>query len=471
MVAGVPLYPVPGAVAESCRSTQAQARIPILCPTRLPRPVRDLAGSSALPLDALTASAWGSTGVDFGYSGETGRRRLDGPERFLHFQVIEQDQPLPPGARPARLGGKSGLLAPASSHDYASESYFANHWRFFWSEKGVSYAATLHDFGRRTKPLLSWLIRDLRPADAMPRRLRTQRGVLTVAVPVPGPVSLAAGDDAVWVAGQGNTSAPEAWLARIDPAARRVSGKRIRIATGGGASTVLLDGSVWVAHRGVPGARALQRLDRGTLRLTAPLEGPRELVGLARTPGSLWMLDFGGWPAAPTYRGGTVLKTDRAASGIVARLRVGRAPAAIASGDGRVWVTNNLDDTVTTIEPRTPRVIDTIPVGRGSAGVTYGYRAVWVANNRDHTVSRIDPRQRRVVETIAVGRGPRALAAGEQAVWVTNELDDTVSRIDPETNRVVETIRVGAGPAGIAIGAGAVWVANNADQTVTRIDP
>ena len=150
--AGVELYPIPSAVAEVCRTTQEQARIPILCPTRLPRPVRDSTGSSALSPDGLTAFAWDSSGIDFSYSAETGRHGLDRPERFFHLDVIEQDQPLPPGARPARLGGKAGLLAPASSGDYASESYFANHWRFFWTERGVDYAATLHDFGLAPGP-------------------------------------------------------------------------------------------------------------------------------------------------------------------------------------------------------------------------------------------------------------------------------------------------------------------------------
>jgi YVTN family beta-propeller protein len=469
-VAGVELYRVPSAVMGTCRSTQEQARIPILCPTRLPRPVRDSAGSSALPLAALTAFAWDSSGIDFSYSAESGRPRLDGPERFFHLQVIEQDQPLPPGARPARLGGKSGLLAPASG-DYASESYFGNHWRFFWTERGVRYAATLHDFGRRTKPLLSWLIRDLRPVKAPPRRPPAQSGVVTVEVPVPGPVSVAADDDEVWVAGQGNRSITGVWLARIVPDAGRVSGKRIRIARGGGSSAVLVDGSVWVAHRGVPGAQGLQRLDRESRLLRAPVEVRPELVALARAAGSLWTVDFGGWPAAPTHRGGSLLKTNHAANRIVARIPVGRAPAAIASGDGNLWVTNNLDDTVTSIDAQTGRIVDTIPVGPGPVGATYGYGAVWVANNEDRTVSRIDPKKARIVETIAVGRGPRAIAAGEQGVWVTNDLDDTVSRIDPGTNKVVETIRVGAGPVGIAIGAGAVWVANNLDQTVTRIEP
>jgi hypothetical protein len=75
--AGVELYPTPSAVVEVCRSTQRKARIPILCPTRMPRPVRDSAGSSALPLGGLTVFGWDASGIDFSYSAETGRRRLE----------------------------------------------------------------------------------------------------------------------------------------------------------------------------------------------------------------------------------------------------------------------------------------------------------------------------------------------------------------------------------------------------------
>jgi hypothetical protein len=149
----VELYPIPAAVAELCRSVQERSRTTVLCPRRLPRPRRDLAGSSALAPPVLTAFAWGARGVDFSYSGETGRPARDHPDRFFHFQAIEQDLPLPAGTRPAVLGGKPGLLAPASSREYASETYFANHWRFFWSEQGAEYAATLHHFGRRTRRL------------------------------------------------------------------------------------------------------------------------------------------------------------------------------------------------------------------------------------------------------------------------------------------------------------------------------
>jgi YVTN family beta-propeller protein len=461
-VAGVDLYPVPDAVRKVCGATQARADIPVLCPSRLPRPVRDLAGSSALPPPGLTAFPWRDNGVDFSYSAETGRPRLDGPDRFFHLQVVRQDDPLPPGTRPDGLGDRPGLLARASSGSYASESYFGNHWRFFWSQEDADYAATLHHFGPRTQPLLDWLIGDLRPATAMKSRRETDAptGVRTIDVPVPGPVSIAIRDRQVWVAGQGDRTVSASWLARLDARTGSLLGERIRILGGGGLSALLAgDRGVWIGHFGGAG---LQLVGGRSKEPMIPFVVRPQIVGLARARGLLWLLDYGNWPADRDE--GSVVDSDQRR-----HIAVGRAPAAIASGGGHLWVTNNLDDTLTRIDPRTARVAGTITVGDGPVGIAAGHGAVWVANTEDHSVSRIDPANGRVTATIDVGRGPRGVAASEGGVWVTNSLDDSVSRIDPATNRVAETIPVGAGPTAVAVGGGAVWVANNHDGTVTRI--
>jgi YVTN family beta-propeller protein len=457
----VDLHPVPDAVVEVCRATQKRVEIQVLCPRRLPRPVRDLAGTTALPPPVLTAFSWSGTGVDISYSAETGKPRLDGPDRFLHLQVMEQDQPLPPGTRPDGLGDRPGLLAPATG-SYGSETYFGNHWRFFWSEEEADYAATLHDFGPRTKPLLDWLIGDLRPARSLAAR-RDEAGVRTIDVPVPGPVSLALHDRQVWVAGQGDRTVSASWLARLDARTGWPIGERILISRASGIPALLpSDAGVWIGHRGIPASAGLQ-LVAGTSPEPMELHAVRpDVVALASVGGSPWVLDFGDWPAS-RHRGSVL---DPVAG---RRVPVGRAPAAMASGGGDLWVTNNFDDTVTRIDPRSARATHTIAVGDGPAGIAAGHGAIWVANTEDHSVSRIDPAEGQVTATVHVGRGPRGVAASQGGVWVTNSLDDSVSRIDPATNRVAEMIPAGAGPTAVAVGGGAVWVANNHDGNVTRI--
>jgi hypothetical protein len=53
--------------------------------------------------------------------------------------------------------------------DETAGIYWPNHDWFFWRQGGVRYAASLHFFGRRrTLALLGRLVRELRPAAAIP---------------------------------------------------------------------------------------------------------------------------------------------------------------------------------------------------------------------------------------------------------------------------------------------------------------
>ena len=60
---------------------------------------------------------------------------------------------------------------------------------------------------------------------------------------------------------------------------------------------------------------------------------------------------------------------------------------------------------------------------------------VWVANSVGQSVSGINARTRRVVDTIEVGNGPHSITQVSNRVWVSNEDDGTVSMIDPTTER------------------------------------
>jgi YVTN family beta-propeller protein len=192
-------------------------------------------------------------------------------------------------------------------------------------------------------------------------------------------------------------------------------------------------------------------------------------------------------------------------------VRVGSGPAGIASSNGRVWVTNAADGTVTRIDAAGGHVDQTIPVGTSPAGIATGAGAVWVANSLDGSVSRIDPELARVVQTVQVGRRPVALAVGGGRVWVADSDGETVVpldarsglprtpvrltdsprgvafglgslwvseprthrllRIDPRDGSITDEIGIGGGGGAVAVRAGAVWVVNSLDGTLSRIDP
>jgi branched-chain amino acid transport system substrate-binding protein len=138
----------------------------------------------------------------------------------------------------------------------------------------------------------------------------------------------------------------------------------------------------------------------------------------------------------------------------------------IAYGDGSIWVTSSVDDSVLRLDAEsgkltTPPIrIASVPGRRAASpgGVAYGEGSVWVADALSDRVTRIDPKTNSVSETIAVGRRPTAVAVGAGAVWVVNAGDGTVSKIDPAKGDVVRTITVGRSLTGIAAASGDVWV-------------
>jgi YVTN family beta-propeller protein len=68
------------------------------------------------------------------------------------------------------------------------------------------------------------------------------------------------------------------------------------------------------------------------------------------------------------------------------------------------------------IDPVRNEVYDTITVGRSPAAIAVGQGPVWVANRGDGSVSRIDPKEGKVVASITVGTGVDQVVAGEGVI-------------------------------------------------------
>jgi YVTN family beta-propeller protein len=97
-------------------------------------------------------------------------------------------------------------------------------------------------------------------------------------------------------------------------------------------------------------------------------------------------------------------------------------PAGIVASRDSVWITNFDSGSVTRLSstaPGLPLTVSTIPVGRGPAAIAYGNGTVWVANTKDRTISRIDRRTNHVTATIKTGAVPAGIAVGAGHVWVT----------------------------------------------------
>jgi DNA-binding beta-propeller fold protein YncE len=136
----------------------------------------------------------------------------------------------------------------------------------------------------------------------------------------------------------------------------------------------------------------------------------------------------------------------------------------IAVGAGGVWVLGDGNDRVLwRIDPATARLAATVALPFVPTDVAVGDGAVWVTSALANTLARIDPSTDRITAAIPTGKGAAAVAVGAGSVWVAGQVDDTITRIDPRTLRLIRTIKLDCGcthwfPVDLAVADGAVWV-------------
>ena len=259
--------------------------------------------------------------------------------------------------------------------------------------------------------------------------------------------------------------------AAIAPGTVRVSGKRQprllgpkRLAAVAAALAVVIALPVAMTTREpaqlTAGPNTVGVIDGGQARLSAVVTGVGRPNGVAYGAGAVWVTDSAA---------NMLLRVDPAGQ-VNDRIPVGRGPAGVVVAGGEVWVANELDGTVSEVNPGSGTQVAAIPAGIGPAAIASGYGSVWVANVTSDTVSRIDATTGVVVSTISLGSAPTAIAVGDGAVWVTSLDTGELLRIDPTANRISQAIPVGQSPDGLAVGAGSVWVADGGGA-VTRVNP
>ena len=221
---------------------------------------------------------------------------------------------------------------------------------------------------------------------------------------------------------------------------------------------------VGVAARGpvqlLAGPDTVGVIDGGQARLSAVVTGVGRPNGVGYGAGTAWVTDSAD---------NMLFRVDPDGQ-VIDRIPVGRGPAGVVVADGEVWVANELDGTVSEVNPGSETQVAVIPAGIGPDAIAAGYGSVWVANITSDTLSRIDAISGDVVSTISLGSAPDAIAVGDGAVWVTSQETGELLRVDPADNRISRAIAVGHSPDGVAVGAASVWVADG-DGSLTRVDP
>lgn len=144
---------------------------------------------------------------------------------------------------------------------------------------------------------------------------------------------------------------------------------------------------------------------------------------------------------------GSMTQVDISGDSILGTAQVGRGPTHIAllNSGTRIYISNGLEDTVTTflagngISPITSPVTISLPSGSSPGFVNSTETGfVYVANPGNSTVSAISTLSNVVTNTITVGSGPVAMAETPDAkkLYVANQGDNSVSSINPPDKTV-----------------------------------
>ena len=224
-------------------------------------------------------------------------------------------------------------------------------------------------------------------------------------------------------------------------------------------------GSIWVINTA---DQTFSRIDPATQKVSPARSVPGTPAGIAYGADSVWIItEFGGADGA----NGSVYRFDPDGGPAKKVIDVGNGVASIAFGDGAVWVTNTLTNTVSRIDPATNAVDATLDVGNKPEAVAVGDGYVWVANTLDKSIWKIDDQTARVLGRYTVLAPPSRLAVAGGAVWALSASEGKALKLDPATGTTVASVPVGAQPEAIAVAPGAVWVVAGAAHEVERIDP
>ena len=216
------------------------------------------------------------------------------------------------------------------------------------------------------------------------------------------PTGIAVGSSALVADG------PEHRLVAINPASGSVryetalpgsAGPSLQVATG--------EAGAWFAD---PAERIVGKVEEGfkggTLSAQVRIPPDRTSLvssyeafdGLAVGDGSVWV--------AGDALGRTVWRVDPVAGSVVAKIPLSFVPGSIAAGRGSRLGHLASRRHRLAHRPKTNRITATIHVGRGVDAIAAGEGAVWVTSSIDDTVTRIDPKTNRVVARVQLDSTP-----------------------------------------------------------------
>ena len=160
---------------------------------------------------------------------------------------------------------------------------------------------------------------------------------------------------------------------------------------------------------------------------------------------------------------------------------IGREPEGVVHApDHTAWVTSEGDAKVYVVDPKAGTVLATIPTGARPRGIAFANGKGYITNENDGTITVADVAKRAPEATITLPAAngaskprPMGVAEANGRIFVSEGRAKSVAIIDASTDRVTTTIpEVGARPWGIAVApSGLVFTANGSSNDVSVIDP
>jgi YVTN family beta-propeller protein len=155
----------------------------------------------------------------------------------------------------------------------------------------------------------------------------------------------------------------------------------------------------------------------------------------------------------PGSNGRNMVVIDLSAREVVASLDFGHEvrphQPVFGPKDGLLYVTTELDNTVTVIEPKTLKIVGTIPTGQAEShmlAISHDGRRGYTANVGPGTVSVLDMEARKTVKIIPVAPSTQRISVSMDDKWVftADQTKPRLAVIDTATNTVKTWIALDA---------------------------
>jgi len=138
-------------------------------------------------------------------------------------------------------------------------------------------------------------------------------------------------------------------------------------------------------------------------------------------------------------------------------------------GADSVWTANAGEATVSQIDPKELRVVNTVGLGLAATDLVEARGVVWVATGSDNNIVRIDARSGGEVARAKLSQdlsaSAYAVAAGADGVWVGSGSD--LFKIDLSSRELVDRWHYRHGINDVAVSGGSVWIASSAETVAS----